>query len=242
MSYTKTQWVNDQAPAINATNLNKIEQGIYDNDAHIGTLSNLTTTTKTDAVSAINEVVSNAGDLTTLTTTTKSSLVGAVNELDSDKLDATATAVNATQWNGTANDLVTENNVDTWIPVMNGPKLQHTTVSNIGSRINTISTGNGTADYTYINSVENNHWERSGNVVSYAFTMRAKGNWGTTTAFISGLPRAQTTTRFLGLNPDANTLMRFAINTNGGIENAYSQTLPANEQVIEGQVTYITKD
>lgn len=30
MAYTKTQWVNNQAPAIDADNLNKIEQGIYD--------------------------------------------------------------------------------------------------------------------------------------------------------------------------------------------------------------------
>ena len=30
MAYTKTTWVNDTAPAINATNLNKMEQGIYD--------------------------------------------------------------------------------------------------------------------------------------------------------------------------------------------------------------------
>ena len=30
MAYTKTQWVNNQAPALDATNLNKIEQGIYD--------------------------------------------------------------------------------------------------------------------------------------------------------------------------------------------------------------------
>jgi len=30
MAYTKTDWVDGQAPAINATNLNKIEQGIYD--------------------------------------------------------------------------------------------------------------------------------------------------------------------------------------------------------------------
>lgn len=35
MSYTKTNWVNDQAPAINATNLNKIENGIFNNDAII---------------------------------------------------------------------------------------------------------------------------------------------------------------------------------------------------------------
>lgn len=30
MAYTKTTWVNDQAPPINASNLNKMEQGIYD--------------------------------------------------------------------------------------------------------------------------------------------------------------------------------------------------------------------
>lgn len=35
MSYVKTNWQNDQAPAINATNLNKIEQGIFNNDANI---------------------------------------------------------------------------------------------------------------------------------------------------------------------------------------------------------------
>ena len=29
-SYVKTEWVNGQAPALNAANLNKIEQGIYD--------------------------------------------------------------------------------------------------------------------------------------------------------------------------------------------------------------------
>ena len=30
MAYTKTTWVNDSTPAINAANLNKIEQGIAD--------------------------------------------------------------------------------------------------------------------------------------------------------------------------------------------------------------------
>ena len=35
MSYTKTNWSNNTAPYINATNLNKIEQGIYDNDQKI---------------------------------------------------------------------------------------------------------------------------------------------------------------------------------------------------------------
>jgi hypothetical protein len=47
MAYTKTVWVNSSAPAINATNLNKIEDGIFNNDAAIttasGTVSTLTT-------------------------------------------------------------------------------------------------------------------------------------------------------------------------------------------------------
>ena len=36
MAYSKTNWVNDSTPAINATNLNKIEQGIYDLDVKLG--------------------------------------------------------------------------------------------------------------------------------------------------------------------------------------------------------------
>lgn len=40
MAYTKTNWVNDSVPAINATNLNKIEQGIYDIDAEMNTINN----------------------------------------------------------------------------------------------------------------------------------------------------------------------------------------------------------
>ena len=35
MAYTKTKWVNDSKPAINAANLNKIEQGIADAHAAV---------------------------------------------------------------------------------------------------------------------------------------------------------------------------------------------------------------
>ena len=38
MAYTKTTWVNDTSPAINATNLNKIEQGIYDAQSSIDSI------------------------------------------------------------------------------------------------------------------------------------------------------------------------------------------------------------
>lgn len=61
MAYNKTNW--EAAPStntpINPTNLNKIEQGIYDNSLgveNIGNLSNLETTAKTNLVAAINEV------------------------------------------------------------------------------------------------------------------------------------------------------------------------------------------
>lgn len=39
MAYTKTVWKNGQAPALNETNMNKIENGIYNNDAAIATLN-----------------------------------------------------------------------------------------------------------------------------------------------------------------------------------------------------------
>ena len=44
MAYTKTNWVNGSAPALSAENLNKIEDGIYANDANITSiLASLTT-------------------------------------------------------------------------------------------------------------------------------------------------------------------------------------------------------
>ena len=36
MAYTKTTWVNEVTP-LNASNMNKIEQGIYDNSINLGT-------------------------------------------------------------------------------------------------------------------------------------------------------------------------------------------------------------
>lgn len=63
MAYQKTTWKNDDLPAINAENLNKIENGIEANDntstenkTNIGTPSNLNTSNKSNLVNAINEV------------------------------------------------------------------------------------------------------------------------------------------------------------------------------------------
>lgn len=58
MAYNKTVWVNDSTPAINATNLNNIENGIETNDTSIGNISELETTA-TNLTSAINEIISN---------------------------------------------------------------------------------------------------------------------------------------------------------------------------------------
>lgn len=52
MAYTKTVWVNNQAPAINADNLNKIEDGIY-NSVRYADAQNLTSTQKAQAISNI---------------------------------------------------------------------------------------------------------------------------------------------------------------------------------------------
>ena len=38
MAYNKTNWVNGQAPALSAENLNKIEEGVFNNDANISIL------------------------------------------------------------------------------------------------------------------------------------------------------------------------------------------------------------
>lgn len=78
------------------TDMSNIDTGIYNakseadtNATSIGTLSNLTTTAKTNLVASINEVDGNAdtansniGTLSSLTTTVKTDLVNAINEVD----------------------------------------------------------------------------------------------------------------------------------------------------------------
>lgn len=70
--------VTELGTPVNATNMNHIEQGIYDNDTHIGTLTSLTTTTKTDLVSAVNELDSDKAekDLSNLTSTSSTNFDG----------------------------------------------------------------------------------------------------------------------------------------------------------------------
>lgn len=61
MAYTKTIWSNDTTPAVNATNLNKIENGIFNNDDLITTILGVlginTTTWSSSGTYAIDDIV-----------------------------------------------------------------------------------------------------------------------------------------------------------------------------------------
>lgn len=61
MAYTKTQWVNNGEPPIDATNLNNIEDGIFDNDALItkvlSAIGIATTTWSSSGTYAIDDIV-----------------------------------------------------------------------------------------------------------------------------------------------------------------------------------------
>lgn len=102
------------------------------------------------------------------------------------------------------------------------------------------TTGSGTINTTYVNTAEHNHYEKTRNVVSYAFTITVKGTWNNTTTFVSGLPAPVSNVRFSGINHGRNIPFRMEIRTDGTIRNAYSQTTPSVNDTLEGQITYIT--
>ena len=56
MAYTKTVWVNNQAPAINADNLNQTEQGIFDTDAGVTAANGRIDTTNSNVAALTTEV------------------------------------------------------------------------------------------------------------------------------------------------------------------------------------------
>lgn len=61
MAYQKTNWVNNTEPAIDDTNLNKIENGIFNNDALITTILGVigieTNTWSSSGTYAANDIV-----------------------------------------------------------------------------------------------------------------------------------------------------------------------------------------
>lgn len=104
------------------------------------------------------------------------------------------------------------------------------------------TTGTGTTSTTYVDTAENNHYEKNRNVISYSFTITVKGTWDASTTFISGLPRPVANVRFVGINTARNIPFRVGLYADGTIRNAYSQTTPQAGDVLEGQITYITTD
>lgn len=77
MAYNKTVWENKPSTnsPVNANNMNKIEQGIYDSSLgveKIGDITLLDTTDKTSVVNAINEVNGNLPKITSLWSGSKS--------------------------------------------------------------------------------------------------------------------------------------------------------------------------
>lgn len=215
MAYTKTEWSNETPPYINGINLNKIEQGIYDNDTAIAKTTNIIGYDEYDSTSTYN-----VGDYCIYNNMLFKCLVAI----------STPEEFNSNHWDVTSiNEIIESVKSD---------------VETNTSKIETITTGTGTANTTYINNVENNHWEKVGHVVSYAFTMRATGTWSSTTEFITGLPKPKAATRFIGVNSSNSSapVLRFIITANGTIQNAYSQTAPVNNQNIEGHITYITTE
>lgn len=216
MAYTKTNWNNNTAPYINNTNLNHIEQGIYDNDTAITKTTNVIGYDEYDSTSTYN-----VGDYCIYNNMLFKCLV----EI------STAEEFNSNHWDVTSiNEVIKE---------------VESSVATNTNKIETITTGTATMSSTYTQNVENNHYEKVGHIVSVEFTFRAKGTWGNTIEFISGLPKAKANTRFTGINTSTSYggyNMRFVITQTGTIQNAYSQTLPNANDVIEGHVTYISTD
>ena len=101
-------------------------------------------------------------------------------------INITGNANNATQWNGLINDLITENNTDTWIPVLKDNKLQHTTKENM-----TVGKANtaGTADISKAcsgNSATSTKLNSRGRQT--AITAREEAGMYTHTVYDNGYP------------------------------------------------------
>lgn len=107
-----TSWMNIESSGMNDGTINVTP-------SQFGTIGSLTTTTKTDLVSAINEVKSeantnqtNIGTLSSLTTTAKSNLVAAINEV---KGEAGVTSVNGSTGAVTVQGFNPLTNPSAWI-------------------------------------------------------------------------------------------------------------------------------
>ena len=142
MSYTKTVWVDGAPPAVNATNLNKIENGIYENsidialaDGNINTLSERTT--------AINTALSTKADRTEVDeqiTDLDETVTMKIN-LKADKADTLAgygitDAYDKTYINRSLNNKLNKMPFDT-VPAANSPN--YVTSGTLYSSVNTLN-------------------------------------------------------------------------------------------------------
>ena len=167
--YNLSQYVGSDKPTYLVdynTDMSNIDTGIYNaqgkadtNESAIGTLSNLTTTVKTDLVSAINEVDSNAdtntsniGNLSNLTTTANSNLVVAINEVDAEA-DANTSAI------GTLANLETTNKSN----LVGAINEVNTNVGNLSNLTTTVKTDLVSA----INNVVDSGSNANGNYIKY---------------------------------------------------------------------------
>lgn len=110
------------------------------------------------------------------------------------------------------------------------------------TNMQTITEGTGTPNSSYVGAVENNKWTRIGSVVTFSFTLTTNNTIDYTTTLFSGLPKAKSDMRFMGLWTNNNWPLRLAITDNGEIKNAYSTSNPTSGQTVEACVVYITKD
>lgn len=119
--------------------------------------------------------------------------------------------------------------------------LSATTVQGAVDEFCTNSYGSLTVDSTYISSVERNHWQKFGRIVTFELTCRVGTNFTSTNRIATGLPRPSLAWRFLGVNGGTGAALRIILNADGTLDHAYSTANPAAGQVIEMSFTYISE-
>lgn len=113
---------------------------------------------------------------------------------------------------------------------------------NIESAINnitTISSGTVTSSDA-IASVEVSNVRICGQVVYFYFTATTSKNLSNTEILFTGLPTVPTNIRFAGIDASKDLPVRFGLDANGTVKNAYTGHTIENGAVIEGYVCYIT--
>lgn len=222
-TFNKRNWVNGQQPAINDTNLNALENDIQTFGNNILEEANNGVITKLGYDQYSNEETYDIGDYCIYNNTLYVCIVAITTPED----------FSTAKWTATSIKELFENTQTTI-------ESLRTTVTSL----TTVRAGTGTINSTYIGSVEQNHWERVGKMVTYSFVMTPKGSWSSTTQFISGLPKPVASIRFIGNNSVSSNAYNFRarILAEGAIRADYTTNVPTSSSVIEGTITYMTND